>query len=94
MSTYIPYLLTQDKSFILPDDSVGDEVGLAASFSRVKEEANPMGVTSVVTYTFYRSDFWFTIVEVEHLCRLGCTDDSTLTLGLEQMDRKILDTSP
>ena len=93
MSTYIPYLLTQDKSFILPDDSVGDEVGLAASSLRVKEEANPMGVTSVVTYTFYRSDFWFTIVEVEHLCRLGCTD-STLTLGLEQMDRKILDTRP
>ena len=72
MSTYIePYLLTQDKSFILPDDSVGDEVGLAASSLRVKEEANPMGVTSVVTYTFYRSDFWFTIIEVEHLCRLG-----------------------
>ena len=38
----------------------------------LKEEANPRGVTSVVTYIhlLYRSDFWFTVVEVEHLCRL------------------------
>ena len=34
----------------------------------------PMGVTSVVTYTFsivYRFIIWFTVVEVGDLCRLG-----------------------
>ena len=41
--------------------------------STVKRGGQPHGSDQCgYIHLLYRSDFWFTVVEVEHLCRLGC----------------------
>ena len=43
--------------------------------STVKRGGQPHGSDQCgYIHLLYRSDFWFTVVEVEHLCRLGCID--------------------
>ena len=45
--------------------------------STVKRGGQPHGSDRCgYIHLLYRSNFWFTVIEVEHLCRLGCEDMS------------------
>ena len=51
--------------------------------SPVKRGGQPHGSDQCgYIHLLYRSDFWFTVVEVEHLCRLGCVGSENIGMCL------------